>query len=170
MHEARPWYREPLVWLLIAFPLAAVLGGIATYVIADRTKDGLVVDDYYKKGKEINKSLARDQAAAQLGLHGGLRLDAASGRVAVELTARPGASLPQLITLRWLHATRGGLDRTQELVQARPGHYEAGFPELAPGRWYAQIEDADWRLQGSLHVPGETRLELRATAVTRGNP
>ncbi len=161
MSEIRPWYREPLVWLLIAFPLAAVIGGIATWIIAARTHDGLVVDDYYKRGKEINMSLARDQAAAQLGLRGELRLDAASHMVVVILTARNTQTLPDVVTLRWLHATRGGLDLSQELRRQQDGGYRADFPELPPGHWYAQLEAQDWRLQGSLRVPAETRLDLK---------
>lgn len=161
MSEIRPWYREPLVWLLIAFPLAAVIGGIATYIIAARTHDGLVVDDYYKKGKEINMSLARDQAAAQRGLRGELRLDAATHKVIVILTARDTQTLPDVATLRWLHATRSGLDLNQELRRQPDGGYRANFPDLPPGHWYAQLEAQDWRLQGSLRVPAETRLEFK---------
>lgn len=169
MTDIRPWYREPLVWLLISFPLTAVIAGIATYIIADRTKDGLVVDDYYKKGKEINKSLARDDAAARLGLHGGLRLDANGRQVVVTLTADRRDALPPAITLRWLHGTRSGFDRHQELQRQPNGDYRTDYPELAPGHWYVQIEAQDWRLQGSLHAPAETGLELRP-APTAGAP
>jgi hypothetical protein len=162
MAEQRSWYREPLVWLIIAFPLTAVVAGLATFYIAKSTHDGLVVDDYYQKGKEINRSLARDQAAARLGLRGGLHLEAASQTVIVELQSTAHATLPASVTLRWLHATRGGNDRVQQLERAADGRYRAAFPELAPGHWYAQLEAQDWRLQGSLHVPGEVRLELAA--------
>lgn len=168
----RPWYREPLVWLLIAFPLAAVIGGLSTLYIANRTHDGLVVDDYYQKGKEINKSLARDQAAARHGLSARLQLDANHQQVVVHLAGRSSA-LPGLVTLRWLHATRAGQDRTQELVRAADGSFRTTFPELVPGHWYVHLEAQDWRLQGSLRVPTETRLALTpvisggATATTK---
>jgi hypothetical protein len=162
MTDIRPWYREPLVWLIIAFPLTAVIGGIATYIIADRTKDGLVVDDYYKQGKEINRTLARDVAAAQLGLHGALTLDASAHAVVLHLQAKSAQSLPPAITLRWLHATRAGLDLSQTLQRQKDGRYRAVFPVLNPGHWYVQLEAQDWRLQGSLRVPVETVVELRA--------
>lgn len=161
MTVPRPWYREPLVWLLISFPLTAVIAGIATYVIADRTRDGLVVDDYYKKGKEINLSLARDRAAARLGLHGELRLHRQSRQVVIGLAGKAGVELPAQVTLQWLHATRDGFDRRQELARGTDGRYRAELPELAPGRWYAQLEAGDWRVQGSLHAPGDDRLTLR---------
>jgi len=161
MSTPRPWYREPLVWMLIAFPLTAVIGGIATYIIADRTKDGLVVDDYYKQGKEINRTLARDEAAAHRGLHGTLTLSAREQSVALKLAAKPGERWPASITLRWLYATRAGLDQIQELKLVKAGHYRAVLPTLGPGHWYVQLEAEDWRLQGSLHVPSETTVTLQ---------
>jgi len=168
MIEHRPWYGEPLVWLLIAFPLTAVIAGTATYVIADRTRDGLVVDDYYKKGKEINLSLARDQAAARLGLTAQLQLDATAQQVVVELSARDNARLPDRVTLQWLHATRSGFDRAQELARGQDNRYRAAFPELAPGHWYVQLEAQDWRLQGSLHAPAETRIDFKPSEIASG--
>jgi hypothetical protein len=160
MSTNRAWYREPLVWLIILFPLTAVVAGFFTLYLANKTSDGLVVDDYYQKGKEINMSLARDRAAAKHGLAAGLWLNAASQEVIVSFTAATGAALPDKLDLRWLHATRAGFDRKQVLQRAADGSYRATFPELAPGHWYAQLEAQDWRLQGSLRVPGEVRLQL----------
>lgn len=155
----RPWYREPFVWLLIAFPMTSVIGGFTTLYLAESSKDGMVVDDYYRKGKEINQLLARDQAAARHGLNARLKLSATDQQVVLRLAAREH-QLPGLLTLRWLHATRAGFDRTQELARAADGSYRAGFPELVPGHWYVQLEAQDWRLQGSLRVPDETAIEL----------
>jgi len=157
--DQRPWYREPMVWMIIAFPLTAVIAGIATYIIADRTRDGLVVDDYYKKGKEINLSLARDHAAVRHGLSGRVRLD--RGQLVLKLAARPGFELPDTVSFSWLHATRSGFDRTLSLSRDRTGNYRSEVPDLAPGHWYLQIEAQDWRLQGSLRLPQDTAVELR---------
>lgn len=161
MNLIRAWYREPLVWLLISFPLTAVIAGFFTLYLAIISKDGLVVDDYYQKGKEINKSLARDHAAGQHGLRAGITLDAAKQQVVVRLVAAKGWPLPDTLNVRWLHATRDGFDRTQTLTRIPDGSYRNAFPELAPGHWYVQIEAQDWRLQGSLRVPAETRLDLK---------
>ena len=59
----RNWKREPMVWMLIAIPLAAVIMGVVMITLASQTFSGLVVDDYYKKGKQINRVLARDRLA-----------------------------------------------------------------------------------------------------------
>lgn len=32
----RPWYREPMVWLVLALPAAAVIGSLATVLISLR--------------------------------------------------------------------------------------------------------------------------------------
>jgi hypothetical protein len=38
----RPWYREPMVWLVIGIPLAAVIGGLVTLGLAIQGGDALV--------------------------------------------------------------------------------------------------------------------------------
>lgn len=161
MNASRAWYREPLVWLLISFPLTAVIAGFFTLYLAIISSDGLVVDDYYQRGKEINKSLARDHAAAQHGLRASVTLDVAKQEVVVQLSAARQQPLPDVLNVRWLHATRAGFDRTQTLIRVPDGSYHNAFPDLAPGHWYVQIEAQDWRLQGSLRVPTETRLDLK---------
>lgn len=156
--QARPWYREAMVWLVIAIPLTSVFTGLTMLYLAESTKDGMVVDDYYRKGKEINMLLARDQAAARHGLRADLRLDGAARQVNITLRA-VHLPLPPVVRLRWLHATRAGFDRVQEFTLIA-GAYRAPIPELVPGHWYLQLEAEDWRLQGSLRLPGDNRLEL----------
>ena len=68
------WKREPLVWMLIAIPLSAVIMGVVMITLAIQSYSGLVVDDYYKKGKQINRVLARDKFAYELGLAAGFKL------------------------------------------------------------------------------------------------
>ncbi len=64
---SRPWWTHGHVWLLIAGPVAVILAGIATLVLALRTPDPLVAEDYYRRGIEINKTLVdRDAAKAML--------------------------------------------------------------------------------------------------------
>ena len=51
--EARPWYREPWPWILLAIPVATIIAGAITMLIALRGADGVVAEDYYKRGLEI---------------------------------------------------------------------------------------------------------------------
>lgn len=57
-----PWWKYGLVWLLIAGPAAVIVAGIATIWIAVASPDPLVAHDYYRRGIEINKQLARERA------------------------------------------------------------------------------------------------------------
>jgi uncharacterized protein len=59
-----PWWKFPLVWMVIAGPALVVVAGIATVVIAVRMPDPVVAQDYYRRGMEINKSLAAQRAKA----------------------------------------------------------------------------------------------------------
>ncbi len=155
------WYRVPFVWLLIAFPLTAVVAGFVTLGLAIQSDDGVVEDDYYRKGKEINRVLARDVAAAKLGLESTLELNAAGRELALRLSAKPETKLPPAVEIRFLHATRAGLDRSLIVPRNGDGSYRASLPELASGHWNVQLAANDWRLTGSLHVPGAAKLVLR---------
>jgi len=60
---AAPWWKHGLVWLVIAGPASVVLAGVATIVIAVQEPDPVVDADYYRRGIEINRTLAaRDKA------------------------------------------------------------------------------------------------------------
>lgn len=63
---AAPWWHYGHVWLVIAGPAIVVVAGIATLVLALRMPDPLVAEDYYRRGIEINKSLAEQEAKALL--------------------------------------------------------------------------------------------------------
>lgn len=158
------WYRNPLVWMLIAFPAWSVVAGVSTVVLAFQVFDGVVVDDYYARGKAINVTIERDVAAQRRGLTALATIaPAAAGAgqaIEVRLTALDITSLPATLRLAFLHSTHGGADVQVELVRQAPGLYRAGLPPLAHGKFYLQIEAEDWRLVGALRQPGETVASL----------
>ena len=157
----RPWYREPFVWLLIAFPLTAVIVGFVSLALAIHSDDGMVEDDYYRQGMAINRMLDRDKAAAAEGLTGTVDLDAARHELLVRLTARQALALPGNIQIKLMHATRAGFDRSLVLPRHADGTYRAPLPEFVPGHWDVQLPAQDWRLTGSLFMPGDNRLVMR---------
>ena len=53
-----PWWRFPLLWMVIAGPAVVVVAGFATLWLAMRTPDPVVAPDYYRQGVEINRALA----------------------------------------------------------------------------------------------------------------
>ena len=161
IEQHKRWYREPFVWLLIAIPLTAVIAGFVTLGLAVSSDDGVIDDDYYKRGMEINRVLARDQAATTHGLQGQVELDDAQHQLMIKLSAREPANIPDNVELKFLHATRGGVDKTLILPRQADGSFRAPLPELAQGHWNVQLAAQDWRLVGSLHVPGDRHLDLR---------
>ena len=56
-----PWWRYPLVWLVISGPAVVVVAGIITAWIAVRSQDPVVDENYYQKGLNINKTLAEQE-------------------------------------------------------------------------------------------------------------
>ena len=161
--QARPWYREPYVWLVITIPALAVVGGIAMIVISVVSDDGLVVDDYYRRGKQINRVLERDRAAATLQLSARLAIDA-QNIVRVKLRSDVNAPLPERVELNLAFATRSGIDQTVALRQVSSGGDYAGelLRPLIDGRWYAQLQTERWRLVGALQSPLDSPLRLQA--------
>jgi hypothetical protein len=146
------WYREPWVWLMIALPMTAVVGGMITIYLAVTTSDGLVVDDYYKRGKAINMDLARDEAAARYQLKASIDIDLRDNRVQLLLESAAGA-LPESLKLSLLHSTQPGHDQIIILQRGGDGVYSGPVEEMTRGKWYLQLEADDWRLSGRLQIP-----------------
>ncbi|MEZ5542050.1 MAG: FixH family protein [Pseudomonadota bacterium] len=154
----RRWYQEPWVWLLIALPLTAVVGGMITIYLAVTTSDGLVVDDYYERGKAINQDLARDDAARRYGLSANLVLYQGN-TLRLQLSAING-NWPETVSLSLLHPTRAGHDQAVRLRHTGAGSYQGTIEPPAEGHWYIQLEADDWRLSGTLQVPQTQPLLL----------
>lgn len=160
----KPWYREPWPWILMAGPTAVVLAGIVTAWIAVATDDGLVEDDYYKKGLTINQTIERDQMAQSLHLKAQLMVGGDASRLRVMLQAGDSVTLPSTLRLKILHPTRSDLDRSVTLEQGALGYYEGQLNALEPTRWRLVLEDADsrWRLTGKMHLPKDNVVTMQA--------
>jgi hypothetical protein len=145
---SKPWYREPWPWLLAIMPTTAVVAGIATAVLAVKSDDGLVEDDYYKQGMAINRTLSRDDAARALGLSA--TLAARDGRVTLQLAQAGGGDTPAALVLNMVHPTQPGLDLRETLVRDGQGGYVGRLNKLEAVRYRVLVapEDKAWRLAG----------------------
>jgi uncharacterized protein len=154
-----PWYKQGWPWFLITFPAIAVVAGIITFVIAARTFDGMVVDDYYKEGRAIVQTMGRAEHARDLGLKA--HLVVRSGSIRVELSAPDAASLPQRMLLTISHPTRGGQDQ-EFLIEGEAGVYQTALQPLSAGRWLFLLEDESrsWRMNGATYLPTETEIRI----------
>lgn len=140
----KPWYREPWPWILMAAPAAAVVAGAVTVWLAVATSDGLVADDYYRRGLAINQEIRREEAARDLGI--AASVEATAGTLRVRLSGR--AAPPEALFARLVHATRAGHDLRLRLARVTPEVYETELPELPAGRWRVVLEDprGEWRI------------------------
>jgi hypothetical protein len=157
--QSLPWYRVPTAWLVFGLPLVAVVVGFIMMGFAIASYDGLVVDDYYRHGKEINLDLARDRLAATQGRSASLQLT--ERELVVDLRSKV-AGKPERIDVQLLHATRQGNDQHLSLPRASDGRYRTPLRGLRPGRYNVELAADGWRLLGSLSVPGDTHLNLTA--------
>ena len=58
--DTKPWWRYGYVWLVIGGPLVVVIASFITLYLAI-TRPDAVIDDYYRKGMEINKTLSAER-------------------------------------------------------------------------------------------------------------
>jgi hypothetical protein len=54
--DTKQWWKYGYVWLILSGPIAVIIASFITLSLALKTPDP-VVDDYYRKGIEINKRL-----------------------------------------------------------------------------------------------------------------
>ena len=142
MNTVNPWYRERWPWILMSGPATVIVAGVITTWIAFATSDGLVADDYYKRGLGVNAVLKREQTATQRGILA--RVERAGGEVRVQLSG----VAPPVLFLNLVHATRAGFDIRLRLERGPDGGYATALPPLAPGHWRAVIDDprGEWRI------------------------
>lgn len=142
--------------MIIAIPMSAVVYGIFFLTVSISSYDGMVVDDYYKEGKEINRVLKRDKAALAHGLRARVSVD--GNRLTVHLTSNGQYNPPPALEVGFYYATRAGLDKGTFVEMQQPGIYQGDLAQLETGRWNVQIEADDWRLFGSMRAPDQSRV------------
>jgi hypothetical protein len=156
-----PWYRDRWPWFLISGPAIVVVAALGTAWIAWSTDDGVVADDYYKRGLVINRELER--AGRGEVLHIGAVLGIApDGALRMELSGAPDAQMPPQVRVRFANATRAGLDRTVSLARGPDGTYTGNIVPLPSGRWHIAVDADSWRLPAQ-EASGEVR-EVRLGA------
>ncbi len=157
--DTLPWYRQPWPWFLISIPAFAVVAGIATLILAIRSPNSLVVDDYYQEGLAINQELDRLKFARNLNMVGILRADERT--ISFSFTDS-GDKHPRSLTLHVIHATRAELDRTYTLERVDDGRYRTLWEPLPSGRWYFRLapDDNQWELRAQGRTEGPFQLRM----------
>ncbi|WP_283149541.1 FixH family protein [Silvimonas soli] len=158
--QKKPWYKSPWAWFILMFPIAAILGCINMIWIAAKSNDGTVVDDYAKQGEEVTKVVARDQAAARLGLNAHFTMDADRQTIHLVLNKPVG----DVLRLQFVHPTRSELDQKVQLKAQSATDFIGKLPgSLGNARWGLDLADNanQWRLQGSFKPEQSLSAPLR---------
>ncbi len=164
--DTKPWYNHFFPWMVIFFPMLAVVAGIATVIIAVKTDDGLVEEEYYKQGLLINFSKEMDNRALELGLSGYARVDTKAGKIYFLLeNASVDADLSTLtITLK--HATQAEMDQTILLEPLNDKEFTGALQGLAAGKWNVSVVASDiWRLTGKFKYPDRVDMKLSPNTI-----
>lgn len=149
MDERRPAWREPMVWLVAALPLASIVAGLALLVVAARSGGGDAVADPVRRIAQIQLSdLGPDARAQQLKLGAVFRID----NDFVEVLPVNGAfarGAPLRLALH--HPARAEADRELLLAPGELGWRGLGTISMAHD-WNVVLspQDGSWRLQGRL--------------------
>ncbi len=162
--NCQPWYRVPVVWLVIGIPVTSVVVTLSIVWISIVSFDGLIVDDYYRKGLEVNRDLMRDKNAHSINLSG--LITVRNKKLDLVLEADSNETFPEQLELGFYHPTVSKRDVISALSQYESGHYRGSLPnELRYGKWIVSTGTSNWRLQGIIFYEGEAQFKLQPVAL-----
>jgi len=147
--ERKPWWKMPVMWLVIGLPLASVVAGLGLVVIAARSGGADVVRDDVRRVSQIQTAdLGPDARARSLALSAVLSLDEGEVRV-IPATGEFETGQPLRLVLQ--HPSRGAEDIELELPPVETG-WQARQAVDDSHDWQVQLTPADgsWRLQARL--------------------
>lgn len=162
--KATPWYKQFWPWFLITFPAIAVIAGIATIILAVKSDDGLVKDDYYKAGLAINQTLELKQNAQHLNLVAEVNWDKLTQTITLKLTGKISAK-PSRLTMQLAHSTRANHDQNITLFLAPDKKsYTGRLNTIKEGSWIAILEpeEKNWRINGRVTLPKQTKWYMNS--------
>jgi uncharacterized protein len=160
---ASPYRANPVFWIMLLLPAAAVVGGLATLFIALRNADHPLPANYHSEGVGLDREFALARAAAAHGIE----LSFASTGAECTATLRNAPDDPESLSLLFTNGVDPGLDRVILLRRARsdgkPGAYRGACAPLPAGRWYVVLQDdaAGWAIRSQLDAAATFTLRAR---------
>jgi hypothetical protein len=146
--DTKAWYQQFWPWFLIALPGTAVVAGFITLGLAINDSDSLVRDNYYKEGLAINRDMARERMAADLGVRLTVAYDPSTGRFTARMNDAPVGNLDHL-ALTLTHPTLAEQDRKLRLEKSATGFFESdAAPDVAGANWHVTVSPPGetWKL------------------------
>jgi len=159
--DSLPWYKQFWPWFLISLPASVVIAAMVTIVIAIRTDDGLVSDDYYREGLAVHKHAASTARARELGIVARVDYLPQAGRLRIHLN-QPLPAGSRSMVLRVTHPTLPGQDQEIALTLLAKDVLGGQLTPLGPAHWKLRLHPADkaWRIEGRLKLPVTTSTQL----------
>lgn len=159
---ALPWYKHRFVWFIVAIPFSAVvMGGIIIY-LAVTSDDGLVADDYYKKGLAINRSLERDALAIEKEVSADIEIDNEKNVIKMIFNKGNIENYPEVLQLKLQFATHANNDVQVELHHGQYNKYIGYLKKSLPeGKWYFELSDGKWRLNAHANIIKSINVSLK---------
>jgi uncharacterized protein len=149
MDDRKPFWKVPMMWLVIGLPLASVVAGLSLLFIAIRSGGADVVRDDVQRVSQIQTTdLGPDEAAMEMRLSAVLRADEGVVDVIPATGDFPRGATMQLVLE---HPTRATGDVQLELAPSETG-WRAEFVVDDSHDWIVQLAPVDgaWRLRGRL--------------------
>jgi len=144
-------WREPMVWLMVGLPLAAVIASVSLVVTAVRTDNNDSVRDDVQHTAQIQTvELGPDARAQALALSAVLRVGD-SGIDVLPVGGNFDRNAPLQLVLA--HPTDAARDRHLQLRPTELGWHGAAALDIGHD-WLLELSPADhaWRLRGRLHA------------------
>ncbi|WP_018981790.1 FixH family protein [Salinimonas chungwhensis] len=156
----KPWYKQFWPWFLIAVPAITMIMSGVLLNLAISTEDSLVVDNYYKQGKAINASLAKEHEARRRNISADVTID--DGAIALQFHSgipRDG----QAIRLSFYHTTQQSKDFSVLLSRDASGMYRGFSENMVAGKWQMTLEpiNSDWKIRKQIWLPAKQTISLK---------
>lgn len=115
----QPFWKTPIMWLVIALPLASVIAGVTLVIVASRSGGTDVVTEDVRRVSQIQTTdLGPDARARNLGLSAVLRADEGVLEV-IPATGEFDRAAPLRLVLQ--HPSRGSEDLSFDLPPTETG-------------------------------------------------
>jgi hypothetical protein len=144
---------NPVFWIMLALPAAAVIAGLTTLAIALHSADRPLPAAYHWEGTRLDADFARARAAAAAGVVVTFEVQAASHRCVASVSHAPRDAAA--LYLQLTHGSSADLDRLLRLPRIGAGSYSGECADIPAGRWRISIEDEahSWSLRGFAEGP-----------------
>jgi uncharacterized protein len=160
--DSEPWYKQGWPWALIAIPFLTVIAGVITFKLALDSSDGLVQDDYYKKGLAINRNLDKLDFAKKMDVKVKLTIDRNSSLIFMKLLSK--SDVPSSVILRFAHPTQKEKDKEFLFSHLNGEDYVADLSEISPGYWHVSLTDEknQWIVKSRWLYPDKMSIQMNA--------